>query len=156
MEGFVFCARGFFHAHFHVLLMHIGSTKMEVNAKLVQEFSANYHVVLIKHVSHMCAIANCGHWIKFGHFETHVTLPLEETFPATQLKLIFLHAFFLRCCNACVVIKAELVPEPNNVFKVVCVSFSCFAFNSTKVIAIKVTGSIFCLLCGWIFGKYVY
>ena len=70
--------------------------------------------------------------------------------PATQLKLIFLHVI-LRCHIDSVVIKVELTPESDIVFKVAYVLFSCFTFNSTNLIGIKVTGSIFYLFCMWLF-----
>ena len=74
----------------------------------------------------------------------------EEKLPATQSKLVFSQEVFLRCRTDSAFIKVELAPESNNVFKVAYVSFSCFTFSSTKVIGIKVTGSIFCLLLGWL------
>ena len=92
-EGF--CACGLFQSHFHVLPMHSGSTKVKVNSKLVQEFSADYHVVLTERVSHICAqwlIVTVGS--NSAILKRTLHLPPEEKFPATQLKLIFLHVFF--------------------------------------------------------------
>ena len=106
----------------------------------MQDFSANYYVErgLIVAVGLNLAILICM-----------LHLPLKEKNPATQLKLVFSH--FLRCRTAFAVIKVELAPESNKVFKVVCVLFSCFTFNSMQVIGIKVAGSMFCRLSGWIF-----
>ena len=78
-------------------------------------------------------------------------LPREEKLPATQSKLVFSQEVFLRCCTALEVIKVALAPESSSVFKVAYVLFSRFTFNSTNVIGIKGTGTIFCLLLGWLF-----
>ena len=99
--------------------MHSGSTKMEVDAKLVQEFSANYHIVMTELVSYMRAMDNCGCWIKFGHFEIHVVFTAGRKFYCHAVETGFLASVFFRCCTAFVVIKVELAPEPNDVFKLV-------------------------------------
>ena len=133
--------------------MHSGGTKVEVNAKFVQDFSASYHFILTERVSYRRTIANCGRWIKFGHFETHVTFTAGRKNFCHAVETGFLACVFLRCCTAFVVIKVELAPESNNVFKVAYVSFSCFTFNSAKVIGIKVTGQFSVFYVGGFSGK---
>ena len=76
--------------------MHSDSTKVEVNAKFVQDFSANYHAVLTECVSHMRVVANCGRWIKFGHFETHATFPAGRKKSRHTVETGFLACVFFK------------------------------------------------------------
>ena len=62
----------------------------------MQDLSANYHIVLAKDVSHVCTRVDGGHWIDFGHFETHMVFLLEGKKSAmhSAMQLRFFNSFF--------------------------------------------------------------
>ena len=96
-------------------------------------------------------MTNCGRGIEFRHFKAYVAFAMGRKFSCDTVKTGFFARSFLRCRTALEVIKVELAPESNNVFRVAYVSFSRFTFSYTKVIGAKGTGTIFCCLFGWLF-----
>ena len=149
-----FFACGFFHAYFHVLQMHSGGAKMEVNAKVVQDFFANYILYWPSMSAAWAQWLIVAVRLNLAILKLSLHLPLEEKILPHSWNW-FSCMFFLRCRTAFVGIIVEGVLNLI-MFKVAYISFSCFTFNFTKVIGIKVTGwfSVFCL--GGFSSKYVY